>query len=173
MGELASSRIVAAALRGKRHAGRLGRCAQVLVTDAEHTAACRTWTRRAGATHELRGVATQRGDVPVLGGFIGATPTASRRRSAAAARTTRRRSSARASASTRSRSGPTSTACSPPIPRVVADAAARAAALVRRSVRAGLLRRQGAASEHDSAGGRQEHSGAHPQLAPAGSARAR
>ena len=53
-------------------------------------------------------------------------------------------------------------------PRVVAAAAPRAAAVVRRSVRAGLLRREGAASEHDPAGGRQEHPGAHPQLAPAG-----
>ena len=41
--------------------------------------------------------------------------TASPRRSAAAGRTTRRRSSARAWAQARSRSGPTSTACSPPI----------------------------------------------------------
>ena len=50
-------------------------------------------------------------------------------------------------------------------PRVVAEPRARAAAVVRRGVGARLLRRQGAAPEHDPAGGRQEHPGAHPQLA--------
>ena len=56
-------------------------------------------------------------------------------------------------------------------PRVVAHTAARAAAVVRRSVRAGVLRREGAASEHDPAGRREEHPGAHPQLAAPGGRR--
>ncbi len=50
-------------------------------------------------------------------------------------------------------------------PRVVAGAGARARAVVRRSVRAGLLRREGAAPEHHPAGRREEHPGPHPQLA--------
>ena len=54
-----------------------------------------------------------------------------------------------------------------------AAAARRAAAVVRRSVGAGVLRREGAAPEHDSAGRREEHSGAHPELAAAGESRAR
>ena len=51
--------------------------------------------------------------------------------------------------------------------------ARRAAAVVRRSVRAGLLRRQGAAPEHDPAGGRQGHPGPDPQQPPAGRRTAR
>ena len=46
--------------------------------------------------------------------------------------------------------------------------AARAAALVCRSVGAGVLRREGAAPEHDSAGRREEHPGSNPQLAAPG-----
>ena len=45
--------------------------------------------------------------------------------------------------------------------------ARRAASVVRRSVRARVLRRQGAAPGDDSAGGRQEHSGPHPEFAAA------
>ena len=45
------------------------------------------------------------------------------------------------------------------------ESAGRAALVVRRSVRARLLRRQGAASGDHSAGGGAQHSGAHPQFA--------
>ena len=55
-------------------------------------------------------------------------------------------------------------------PRVVPTPRARAAAVVRRGVGAGLFRREGAPSEHDPAGGGEEHPGAHPQLAAAGGA---
>ena len=67
----------------------------------------------------------------------------------------------------RSRSGPTWTACSPPIRASSTRSAGRAAPVVRRGVGAGLLRRQGAAPGDHSAGRRQEHPGAHPQLAAA------
>ena len=71
-------------------------------------------------------------------------------------------SSAPRSSPARSRSGPTWTACSPPIPRRRL-AARRAVPVVRRGVGAGVLRRQGAPSQHDPAGGRQGHPGPDPE----------
>ena len=55
------------------------------------------------------------------------------------------------------RSGPTSTACSPPIPPRRRPTR-RSASVLRRSVGARVFRRQGVASEHDSSGGRRRHS---------------
>ena len=94
-------------------------------------------------------------------------PTASRRRSAAAARTTRPRSSARVSTSSEIQIWTDVDGMLTADPRVVPQPRARAAVVVRRGLRAGLLRREGAASEHDSAGGVEEHPGPHPELAPA------
>ena len=116
MGELASSRIVAAAFAAQGMPARVGRRARsVLVTDDEHTAAVpdmdATCERDARAG---RAALARRRGRRCWAASSARPRTASRRRSAAAARTTRRRSSARASTSTRSRSGPTSTACSPP-----------------------------------------------------------
>ncbi len=114
-GELASSRIVAAAFEDAGLRGRFVDARQVLVTDAQHGAAqpdraatderlrsSRAPARRAGAGAGARRLHRRHDDA------------ASRRRSAAEARTTRRPSSAPGSRPRRSRSGPTSTACSPP-----------------------------------------------------------
>ena len=73
MGELASSRIVAAAFRqhsvkcvwiDSRH---------VLVTDGEHSAALPDMDLTAERCHTIVGAAINAGHVPVMGGFIGAT----------------------------------------------------------------------------------------------------
>jgi aspartate kinase len=72
-GELASSRIVAAAFnaRGIRAAWVDSR--RVLVTDAEHTAAAPDTDATTAKCRELVATRTAAGEVPVLGGFIGAT----------------------------------------------------------------------------------------------------
>jgi aspartate kinase len=73
LGELASSRIVAAAFLafGIRSAWVDAR--RVLVTDDEHTAAVPDMTATDARTRELVGTRVRNGEVPVLGGFIGAT----------------------------------------------------------------------------------------------------
>ncbi len=72
-GELASSRMVAAAFveRGVRAAWVDAR--RVLVTDAEHTLAAPDMEATAERARELLASRTAAGEVPVLGGFIGAT----------------------------------------------------------------------------------------------------
>ena len=142
--------------------------ARVLVTDAEHTAAAPDMDGDLRARARARRAADRRAArSPVLGGFIGAT--------ADGVTTTLGRGGSDYSAAIFG-------ACLDvdeiqiwtdvdgmltADPRVVPQPRAGAAAVVRRSVGAGVLRRQGAAPEHDPAGGREEHPGAHPQLAPA------
>ena len=53
-------------------------------------------------------------------------------------------------------------------PRIVDDAEVVPASVVRRSRGARVLRRQGAAPQHDFSGGLAQHSGAHPEQPPAG-----
>ena len=76
-GELASSRIVAAALAEAGVPAAWVDARQVVVTDAEYTARSAGHGRRpcARAQQRIAPVAA-RGKVAVLGGFIGATPTA-------------------------------------------------------------------------------------------------
>jgi aspartate kinase len=73
MGELASSRIVAAAFREQGVDARWVDSRQVLVTDGEHSAAIPDMEATAERTHALVGSITAAGQVPVMGGFIGAT----------------------------------------------------------------------------------------------------
>jgi hypothetical protein len=84
----------------------------VLVTDDEHTARRPTWRRRPRSSR--RSAPLCRGRVPVVGGFVGATANGAHDH----ARPRRLRLLGAlfgaASAPTRSRSGPTWTACSPP-----------------------------------------------------------
>ena len=74
---------------------------------------------------------------------------------------------ARIGACARSRSGPTSTACSRPTRAIVDLAVVVPHLSFARSVGARVLRRQGAASEHDPAGGRRRHPGPDPEQPPA------
>ncbi len=74
MGELASSRTVAAAFleRGIKAAWVDAR--RVLVTDGEHNAAVPDMAATERRCQELLASRTAAGEIPVLGGFIGATP---------------------------------------------------------------------------------------------------
>ena len=162
----ASSRPRSPSAACRRRGSTRARCC---VTDAEHTARrARHGRARARARSARVAPVTARGEVAVLGGFIGAT--------ADGVTTTLGRGGSDYSAAIFG-------ACLDvdeiqiwtdvdgmltADPRVVPAAARRAAAVVRRSVGAGVLRREGAAPEHDSAGGREEHPGADPQLAAAG-----
>jgi aspartate kinase len=73
MGELASSRMVAAAFIGQKIPAAWVDSRKVLVTDNEHTAAAPDTDATCRRTHELVASRTKAGEVPVLGGFIGAT----------------------------------------------------------------------------------------------------
>lgn len=73
MGELASSRIVAAAFREQGVNSVWVDARQVLVTDAEHGAAVPDMDATAERCEGILGAATAAGQVPVLGGFIGST----------------------------------------------------------------------------------------------------
>jgi len=73
MGELASSRMVAAAFIGQNIPAAWVDSRKVLVTDNEHTAAAPDTDATCRRTHELVASRTKAGEVPVLGGFIGAT----------------------------------------------------------------------------------------------------
>ena len=158
MGELASSRIVAAAFADHGIPAVWVDSRQVLVTDDEYTAAIPDMDATCARTSEH--VATKRaaGQVAVLGGFIGAT--------ADGVTTTLGRGGSDYSAAIFG-------ACLgvdeiqiwtdvdgmlTADPRVVARAAARAAAVVRRGVGARVLRREGAASGDDPSGRGEEHS---------------
>ena len=111
-GELASSRIVAAALAEGGLPSRWLDPRELLVTDAAHGAAA---PDRAATDERLRARVSPLLQEGLVGGHWAgswARPrAASPRRSAAAAPTTRPRSSARGSRPRRSRSGPTWTAC--------------------------------------------------------------
>jgi aspartate kinase len=73
MGELASSRIVAAAFVERRVPASWIDARAVLVTDAEHAAAVPDIELTARRTRGVVGPRLDAGEVPVLGGFIGAT----------------------------------------------------------------------------------------------------
>ncbi|HEX7794511.1 MAG TPA: lysine-sensitive aspartokinase 3 [Vicinamibacterales bacterium] len=73
MGELASSRMVAAAFIGQKIPAAWVDSRKVLVTDNEHTAAVPDTDATCRRTHDLVASRTKAGEVPVLGGFIGAT----------------------------------------------------------------------------------------------------
>ena len=73
-GELASSRIVAAAFRQQGVDAVWVDSRQVLVTDAEHSAALPDMEATAERATSIVGSRTAAGQVPVMGGFIGATP---------------------------------------------------------------------------------------------------
>jgi aspartate kinase len=74
MGELASSRIVAAAFREQGVNAVWVDSRQVLVTDAEHSAAVPDMEATAERCRTIVAPRTAAGQVPVMGGFIGATP---------------------------------------------------------------------------------------------------
>ena len=158
MGELASSRMVAAAFVAQGIPAAWVDARRVLVTDAEHTMAVPDTDATCRRTQELVASRTAAGEVPVLGGFIGAT--------AAGVTTTLGRGGSDYSAAIFG-------ACLDvdeiqiwtdvdgmltADPRVVADPRAGSAALVFRGVGAGVLRRQGAASQHHPSRGGEEHS---------------
>jgi aspartate kinase len=73
MGELASSRIVAAAFREQGVNAAWVDSRQVLVTDAEHSAALPDMEATTERVRERVASLTAAGQVPVMGGFIGAT----------------------------------------------------------------------------------------------------
>jgi len=73
MGELASSRIVAAAFKDKGVPACWVDARAVLVTDGEHMSAVPDMDATLARTRELVGTRVAAGEVPVLGGFIGAT----------------------------------------------------------------------------------------------------
>jgi aspartate kinase len=73
IGELASSRIVAAAFVAQGIHAAWVDSRQVLVTDAEHTAAVPDMDATAGNAQRLLGATLAAGLIPVMGGFIGAT----------------------------------------------------------------------------------------------------
>ena len=72
MGELASSRIVAAAFRQNGVKCVWVDSRHVLVTDSEHSAALPDMDATAERCHTILGAAIKAGHVPVMGGFIGA-----------------------------------------------------------------------------------------------------
>jgi aspartate kinase len=73
-GEIVSSRIVAAAMNDHRLPSQQVDARRVLITDTEHNAAAPDLVRTAEAARELLAPAAAAGRIPVLGGFIGATP---------------------------------------------------------------------------------------------------
>jgi aspartate kinase len=73
MGELASSRMVAAAFAARDIPAAWVDSRKVLVTDSEHMAAAPDTPATCRRTRELVASRTAAGEVPVLGGFIGAT----------------------------------------------------------------------------------------------------
>jgi aspartate kinase len=74
MGELASSRIVAAAFAEQRIPSAWIDSRQALVTDSEHTAAVPDMDATYAKTQEIVSARLAAREIPVLGGFIGATP---------------------------------------------------------------------------------------------------
>ncbi|MEZ5291884.1 MAG: lysine-sensitive aspartokinase 3 [Vicinamibacterales bacterium] len=72
-GEIASSRIVAAALRAHGLRGAWVDARAVIVTDADHTSAAPRFPETTAALQATVAPLVAAGDVPVLGGFVGAT----------------------------------------------------------------------------------------------------
>ena len=74
VGEIASSRIVAAAMNDHELASEWVDARRALITDTEHNTAAPDLARTTGAVSSLVRPAQTAGRVAVLGGFIGATP---------------------------------------------------------------------------------------------------
>ena len=140
---------------------------QIIITDDDYTRAEPQPDAIAEAAQRLLMPLLRDGQIPVMGGYIGSaqgngvTTTLGRggsrlQRVARRCRACRRR---------RSRSGPTSTACSRPIRASCKTSQLIERIALRRGVRARVVRREGAAPEHDRAGGHEGHSGLDPQLA--------
>ena len=168
MGELLSSRIVAAALTeaGVPADWVDARCA--IVTDAEHTRATPLGPETNAALRRTVTPVLDAGRVAVLGGFVGATTDG---HTSTLGRGGSDYSGALVGAGIDAREIQIWTDVDGMLsadPRVIDRAASDRAALVCRGRRAGIFRREGAAPEHDSAGGRAQHSGAHSQLVEAG-----
>ncbi len=115
---------------------------------------CPTWRRRANGSNNCSRPVAKRGEVAVLGGFIGATPNG-------VTTTLGRGGSDYSAAIFGACLGVDEIQIWTDVdgmltadPRIVPQPRRRAAVVVRRSVRAGVLRREGAAPEHDSSGGR-------------------
>ena len=150
MGELASSRIVAAAFAEQGLPAVWVDARKVLVTDAEHMAAAPDMDATCGRVAAEIAPVTARGEIPVLGGFIGAT--------AGGVTTTLGRGGSDYSAAI---FGACAGAGGIQIwtdvdgmltadPRIVDEAEGGPAPVVRRSLRTGVFRRQGAPPEHRS-----------------------
>jgi aspartate kinase len=73
MGELASSRMVAAAFAEQKIPSAWVDSRQVLVTDSEHTSAVPDMDATCAKTQQIVGARVAAGEIPVMGGFIGAT----------------------------------------------------------------------------------------------------
>ena len=163
-GEIVSSRLVAAALASHGLDGAWIDARKAIVTDGEHQAAAPKFPETTAALMRWPSRCWPPGRVPVIGGFVGAT--------ADGVTTTLGRggsdfSAAIVGACLGAREIQIWTDVDGMLtadPRIVADAARRAAPVVRRGVGAGLLRRQGAAPGDDPTGGRPQHPGAHPEL---------
>jgi aspartate kinase len=74
LGELASSRILAAAFAERKVPAVWVDARAVLVTDSEHTSAAPDMSATCARASEILGGRVVAGEVPVIGGFIGATP---------------------------------------------------------------------------------------------------
>jgi aspartate kinase len=165
MGELLSSRIVAAALTeaGVPADWVDARCA--IVTDAEHTRAAPLGPETSAALRKTVVPILDSGRVAVLGGFVGATLDG---HTSTLGRGGSDYSGALVGAGIDAREIQIWTDVDGMLsadPRVIAS---HLAAVVCRGGRARILWREGAASEHDSSGRRAEHSRPHSQLVEAG-----
>ncbi len=164
-GEILSSQIVAAALTSHKLLATYVDARKAVVTDGEHTAAAPMFEETTAALMTHADPPLAAGRIPVLGGFVGAT--AERRDDDARPRRLgffgghRRRVPRRVGDPDLDRRGRHAHRRS----AHRQEPAGRAAPVVRGSVGAGVLRREGAASGDHPAGGGAQHSGAHPQLA--------
>ena len=166
-GELLSSRIDRSGLSGRRPAGRVGRSA----ARADHQRHVRLRAAADGRNGRGRrrasSTARRRGRRCRSSAATSARPRPGRPRPwGGEGRTIRRPSSARRSTPSEIQIWTDVDGMMTADPRVVPSTARGAAAVVRGSLGAGVLRRQGPASEHDSAGRRQEHPGQDPEQPP-------
>ena len=165
-GELLSSRLVAAAMAARGLASAWVDARKVIVTNDSHMCALPLMEETAAAAVTAITPHLSAGVVPVLGGFVGRT---ARRHHDARPRRIRllgvacRRRDSRRGDSDLDRRRRHADGGSPHRRRC----GSRPAPVVRRGGGAGLLRRQGAASEHDLPGGLAQYSGPDPEQPPA------
>ena len=168
-GELASSRIVAAAFEDAGLRGRFVDARQVLVTDAAaRRGPARPGRDRRAARARLVRPLVEQGLVPVLGGFIGGTPT---RLTTTLGRGGSDYSAALFGAGLAAEEIQIWTDVDGMLtadPRVVASPRVVPQPQLRRGLGARVLRREGAPPQHHPPGRRPGHPGAHPELPPAG-----